>query len=235
MHMQFIVILICLAINRWSQFSEKIRNVNILEKYTSFVLSLFKKKQPKGYLTLIVILLPIFIVTAIVNFILTYVFFGFLAFLFSIAVLLYCLGAFNLSNPDLKASFLQANQNIFSVIFWSIIFGPAGALLYRLNNIVIDYYKKTSDVSKAAQKFNQVLEWIPIRLETLAYALMGNFNVTMRCWMQHARKGLSNNEKMLKECATASLDKDVSLTHALQIIDRALIVWLVIMALVVIT
>ena len=132
---------------------------------------------------------------------LQYSLFGILALIFAILVLLYCLGDTDFSTETIDTAFTKAHQNIFSVIFWTILLGPAGAILYRLNNKLMHYYKDVPSNVAYTQKFEQLLSWIPVRLEILAYGLMGNFTKTIHCWMKYVFYAPEHNNQMLNECA----------------------------------
>jgi membrane protein required for beta-lactamase induction len=232
--MQFITILVCLIIERWSHFGKKIRTYKLYDKYIAFCEKTLKPIKLNHYLFIGAVLLPALIIAGIIYVALWYSLFGILALAFSIFALLYCLGSFDFSKENVDTIFDAAHNHIFSVIFWAIILGPAGAITYRLNNELTNYYKASSDISKTAKKLKLILDWIPIRLETFAYALIGHFAVTIGCWLEHFLKAPEHNEKVLNECAKVALDKKKSSNDARALIDRALIVWLVIMALVVV-
>ena len=69
----------------------------------------------------------------------------------------------------------QGFERFFAVFFWFILFGPAGALLYRLsvhNVVLVEHSEK--DALRAGH-WLWALEWIPARLLAISFALTGNF------------------------------------------------------------
>lgn len=61
-------------------------------------------------------------------------------------------------------------ERTFAVLFWFVVLGPAGALLYRLTSL---YRQETA--REEALRFLWYLEWPASRLLGLSFALTGNF------------------------------------------------------------
>ena len=66
-----------------------------------------------------------------------------------------------------EALFCAANQRVFAVLFWFILLGPAGAVLYRS----VDICRLQND-SRAAIVLG-LLDWLPTRLLAFLFALGG--------------------------------------------------------------
>ena len=79
---------------------------------------------------------------------------------------------------------------VFAPIFWFIIAGPAGAILYRLSNTLDAMwgYKNQQYIyfGWAAARFDDVLNWIPARLTALSYAILGQTKLAINCWKTQA-------------------------------------------------
>lgn len=79
---------------------------------------------------------------------------------------------------------------IFAPIFWFIVAGPAGAILYRLSNTLDAMwgYKNQQFIyfGWAAARFDDALNWIPARLTALSYALLGHTKQALHCWKTQA-------------------------------------------------
>jgi len=79
---------------------------------------------------------------------------------------------------------------VFAPIFWFIIAGPAGAILYRLSNTLDAMWgyknQKFLYFGWAAARFDDVLNWIPARLTALSYAVFGQTRLALRCWKTQA-------------------------------------------------
>lgn len=144
----------------------------------------------------------------------------------------------------LGSIFIQANRRVFAVVFWFVILGPVGALLYRtvvLSATLTSQQEKSPEMVEAARTIQAVLDWLPIRLLTLFFALGGHFAKVLTYWRKKAAWGIDMNEKMLMECGMAALDENddhiaqdgSAERNAIGLLDRAFVITLVVIAIVV--
>lgn len=79
---------------------------------------------------------------------------------------------------------------IFAPIFWFVVAGPAGAVLYRLSNTLDAMWgyrnKQYLYFGWAAARFDDVLNWIPARLTAFSYAVLGQTGKALSCWKTQA-------------------------------------------------
>ena len=79
---------------------------------------------------------------------------------------------------------------VFAPIFWFVIAGPAGAILYRLSNTLDAMWgyknQRYLHFGWAAARFDDILNWIPARLTALTYALLGQTRLAFHCWKTQA-------------------------------------------------
>ncbi len=91
----------------------------------------------------------------------------------------------------------NGNDAIFGALFWFIILGPVGAILYRLVNTLDAMwgYKNERFLSFgwAAARLDDVLNWVPARFCAFSYALAGNYRTAIRCWRTQAPQWKSPN------------------------------------------
>jgi len=91
----------------------------------------------------------------------------------------------------------NGNDAIFGALFWFILLGPVGAILYRLVNTLDAMwgYKNERFLSFgwAAARLDDVLNWVPARLCAYSYALAGNYRTAMQCWKTQAPQWKSPN------------------------------------------
>lgn len=139
-----------------------------------------------------------------------------------------------------RAIFIAAYQRIFAVVFWFVILGPLGAVLYR--SIALCRAESPLGLMSVAAKLQQLLDWIPVRIFTFIFALGGHFTQVFAYWKKQVTKGVSVNDTLLTECGVLSLDvldgshipEDGSgEREAVALLDRAFVMWLVILAVVV--
>ena len=80
---------------------------------------------------------------------------------------------------------------VFAPLFWFIVLGPIGALLYRLANTLDAMwgYKNQHYLyfGWAAARFDDLLNWPPARLTAISYALLGNTRRALHAWRHQAR------------------------------------------------
>lgn len=140
-----------------------------------------------------------------------------------------------------RAIFVAAHERIFSVIFWFVILGPLGAVLYRLTELFSTRAELgLVDVATEAKK---ALDWIPVRLFTFVFALGGHFTDVFSCWKKGIKKGLNANETLLADCGVAALDvmegdkipeTGEAEAETIELLDRVFVMVLVLLAVIVI-
>lgn len=104
--------------------------------------------------------------------------------------------------------FIAANVRVFAVIFWYVLLGPLGAVLYRMVALLspgTSYAASEHAVADAARTVQSLLDWLPIRVFTFLFALCGHFVHVLEMWRKYVSFGLTNNETMLTECGIAAL------------------------------
>jgi AmpE protein len=152
------------------------------------------------------------------------------------------------------AAFRSALRRWFGVLFWFLVLGPCGALLYRLADLMANSPALASlqpDSGRAAaRRISLLLDWAPAHLMALALAIASDFDAVFHTWREyHVRHGkgyLSLDLGFLSAIARASVDADViagdgyaedvndpliELVDARHLLVRVLIVWLAAIAL----
>jgi len=147
------------------------------------------------------------------------------------------------------ATFEAALKRWFGVLFWFILLGPAGALLYRLLQLSIATPALANRPGAAqARRCAMLLDWLPAHFVALALAVASNFDAVFKTWRDwhaaHADR-FELNPGFLDAIARASVDADVAdeygdahnplvaLSDAMVLVRRVLVVWLTIVALIV--
>ena len=145
------------------------------------------------------------------------------------------------SRALIEAMLCHANTRTFAVIFWFVIFGPCGALLYRTITQITKLSSRPQNdlnaIARCAHVLEDILDWLPARIVGLGYALAGNFSKGFSEWMQHLKGGLNSNQDLLISTGIGAMgldpegESDVEeARQVLRMIDRSLIVWLVLIA-----
>lgn len=84
----------------------------------------------------------------------------------------------------------NASDAVLAPIFWFVVAGIPGVLLYRLANTLDAMWGYKNQQYRyfgwAAARMDDLLNWLPARCCALSYAIVGNWNTAIRCWQQQA-------------------------------------------------
>lgn len=156
-----------------------------------------------------------------------------------------------------ESVFAAALSRWFGVLFWFVVLGPCGALLYRLAQLIAFSkefaHEESASTQMSAQRLASILDWAPAHVMALCLALASNFDVVFKTWHDYHRahgKGYFTLDLgFLAAIARASVDADVNaedhygaeaqnpnvvLEDAMVLVRRVLVVWLTLIALIVI-
>jgi adenosylcobinamide-phosphate synthase len=91
----------------------------------------------------------------------------------------------------------NGNDGVFGALFWSVMAGAPGAVLYRLANTLDAMWGYRTErylhFGWAAARLDDVLNYLPARLTALTYALLGSARQGLACWRSQARAWDSPN------------------------------------------
>jgi adenosylcobinamide-phosphate synthase len=158
-------------------------------------------------------------------------------------------------------------RHVFGTLFWFLVLpGPAGAVLYRLTVLLAAQWRgavatpighQLASFGAPVQRLLYWLDWIPVRLTALTFAVVGDFEDAVYCWRTQAGQWPSMHEGILLASCAGALgtriggvitdpagepelrpdlgmgelaDADV-LPSAIGLVWRALLVWLAVLLL----
>lgn len=158
------------------------------------------------------------------------------------------------SAPLVEATFAAALSRWFGVLFWFVVLGPAGALGYRVVQLLARH-RAFADGLEATQvelleRTARILDWAPAHLVALTLALVSDFDAVIKTWRDyHAAHGkgyFTLDLGFLGALAKAGIDADVEagdgyasdvsnplveLADAQRALRRILVGWLALIAL----
>jgi adenosylcobinamide-phosphate synthase len=81
-------------------------------------------------------------------------------------------------------------RQMFGVLFWFVLLvplGPIGAVLFRAASILARRWEASrGNFGQCAQRIFHLINWVPVRLTALTYAIAGNFEDATYCWRTQA-------------------------------------------------
>ncbi|WP_024302492.1 adenosylcobinamide-phosphate synthase CbiB [Pseudogulbenkiania sp. MAI-1] len=107
-----------------------------------------------------------------------------------------------LSEQDVARATIESvlengSDAIFAALFWFLLFGAPGAVLYRLANTLDAMWGYKNErylhFGWAAARFDDVLNFIPARLTALTYIALGDRRAGWACWRAQAPTWYSPN------------------------------------------
>ena len=156
-------------------------------------------------------------------------------------------------------------RHVFGTVFWFLVLpGPVGAVLYRLTVLLAGSLEaaapvphELSEFGRPVQRLLYVLDWVPVRLTAVTFAIVGDFEDAIYCWRTQAAAWPSLHEGVLLASGAGALgallggtltgptgepesrpelglgdlaDAD-TMTSAVGLVWRALLVWLALLLL----
>jgi len=92
-------------------------------------------------------------------------------------------GAPEIARVTIETALLRAHEGLLAPIFWFVLLGPAGAVLYRLARLAQQTWQFEEDsFHRAAQRLYYWLDWLPAHVTAISFAVVGNFEDAMYCW-----------------------------------------------------
>jgi cobalamin biosynthesis protein CobD/CbiB len=101
----------------------------------------------------------------------------------------------------IERGLIDSYRLVFATLFWfTVLPGPAGAVLYRAASLLADEWRgavrgtDSTPIAQArdlfggaARRLLWLLDWIPVRLTALSFAVVGDFEDAASCWRTQAK------------------------------------------------
>ena len=103
----------------------------------------------------------------------------------------------------------NGNDAVFGALFWFLLFGGAGAVLFRLANTLDAMWGYKTErflhFGWAAARIDDTLNYVPARLTALSYAVFGDTRRALACWRRQAPQWESPNAGPVMSAGAGSL------------------------------
>ncbi|MDD5296493.1 MAG: CobD/CbiB family protein [Rhodocyclaceae bacterium] len=106
------------------------------------------------------------------------------------------LGSADVARLSIEEALLCSHRNVFGVVFWFVALsalglGPAGAVLYRMASFFNEQWGKRSEsefgqFGQFAARAFALLDWVPLRVTAVCFAIVGDFEDAIYCWRNQA-------------------------------------------------
>ncbi len=147
----------------------------------------------------------------------------------------------------ISAILIKSHEHIFGVLFWFIILGMSGALLFSLSLLVRNRYEGVhGGFATATGELFKILIWPSSRLLAVGFAISGSLVDTLERWRKVEGDTREVSQQIISESGLGALqyeenevaDSDEAKSNYIQciketqaLINRSLIVWLTILGL----
>ncbi len=104
------------------------------------------------------------------------------------------LNATEIARLAMEEALVSSHRHVFAVIVWFVLLpGPAGALLYRLSYYFASRWGGRRDAEfgafgRFARRTFAVVDWLPVRITAAAFAIVGDFEDAVYCWRTQAAR-----------------------------------------------
>ncbi len=106
----------------------------------------------------------------------------------------------------ISSALIEAHKRCFAVIFWFLILGVVGALLYRLVNVLNEEMKEIrSGFTDSSNVLLNILEWPSSRVMIIGLALGGSLMDAFTGWKQSEQFSFDVNNKVLVDAGKGAL------------------------------
>lgn len=106
-------------------------------------------------------------------------------------------------------------RHVFGTLFWFLVLpGPVGAIFYRLAALLAEHWRGNpgTPMGQALEQFGRpvrkllyALDWIPVRVTAVTFAIVGDFEDAIYCWRTQAKSWGSLHDGILLASGAGAL------------------------------
>ena len=112
----------------------------------------------------------------------------------------------------IEEALVASHRHVFGVFFWFVLLpGPSGAVLYRLADYLSRRWntrarnRPLEPFGLFAERAFRWIDWIPVRLTAIGFAIVGNFEDAVFCWRNHLHQWTDPSRAILLAAGTGAL------------------------------
>ena len=112
----------------------------------------------------------------------------------------------------IEEALVASHRHVFGVFFWFVLMpGPSGAVLYRLADFLSRRWNPSIGSAPLepfglfAHRAFEWIDWLPVRLTAIGFAIVGNFEDAVFCWRNYARQWTDTARGILLAAGTGAL------------------------------
>jgi adenosylcobinamide-phosphate synthase len=110
-----------------------------------------------------------------------------------------------------RQALIASHRHVFGVLFWTMVLpGVSGAVLYRLADYLNRRWNLPVDMQgqvfgQFAQQAFRIIDWVPVRLTAIGFAVVGNFEDAVYCWRTQTHNWPRNEPAILLASGAGAL------------------------------
>ena len=120
------------------------------------------------------------------------------------------LHAADIARVSIELGLLQAHRYVLGPIFWFVVLGPVGPVVYRAADLLAERWGKQMEPEKRifalfAERAFFWIDWLPARVTAASFAIAGNFEDAAYCWRTQAAAWNRNAEGVVLASGAGAL------------------------------
>jgi adenosylcobinamide-phosphate synthase len=110
----------------------------------------------------------------------------------------------------IEMGLLRSHRHVFGVMAWFVVLGPVGAIAYRLAALLNDRWGAPENAEAGlfgvfAERAFRIIDWVPVRLTAIGFAVAGDFMGAVECWREQAATWRSPSHGIILSAAAGAL------------------------------
>lgn len=139
------------------------------------------------------------------------------------------LGSAEIARLSIEQALAASHRHVFAVLIWFVVLpGPCGALLYRLAAVVHERWDgrnaiEPGDFFSFSRRAFGMIDWLPLRATAFVFAIVGDFEDAVHCWRTQAAQWPDSDLGIVLASGAGALGVQLGmpLLDGVEVTDRA--------------